>query len=291
MKSLGEQLASDILAAEVGIKAKLDELKKTHDILKSAAERIGKKPWPFSDTRKLLDELAARSNGVERVEVQQLHERLKKQLDDAAKTYERVFVDGLVSEARKMHIPAGSASDAYFLGPFQLTLDFVKETGVLRYGDQPIAAPMALDAAKLVAAASEHAGALLGVPTDLAKLANDFEEAMRVALTRSRKPVEARELRCPLPDLHREMTVVRQDRGRAITSNSFRDYPLARVEVELKALVQSEQNMTASKRFRLETAVLENTRNSKKSVFIPTDLQRGYAGGTYFQALVLVNEA
>ncbi|GDY07016.1 hypothetical protein LBMAG52_05020 [Planctomycetia bacterium] len=291
MKSLGEQLASDILAAEVGIKAKLDELKKTHEILKNAAEKIAKKPWPFSDTRKLLDELAARSNGLERVEVQQLHERLKKQLDDAAKTYERAFVDGLISEARKTHIPAGSASDAYFLGPFQLTLDFVKETGLLRYADQPIAAPMALDATKLVAAASEHAGALLVAPTDLAKLANDFEEAMRVALTRSRKPIEGRELRCALPDLHREMTAIRQDRGRTITSNSFRDYPLARFVVELKTLVQSEQNMTASKRFRLETAVLENTRNSKKSVLIPTDLQRGYAGGTYFQALVLVNEA
>lgn len=87
------------------------------------------------------------------------------------------------------------------------------------------------------------------------------------------------------------MTAIRQDRGRTITSNSFRDYPLARFVVELKTLVQSEQNMTASKRFRLETAVLENTRNSKKSVLIPTDLQRGYAGGTYFQALVLVNEA
>ncbi len=290
MKSLGEQIASEILAAEAGIKGKLEALRKTHDTLKVAAGRIEKKPWPFSDTRKLLDDLAAHATGVAKDDVQQLQERLKKQLDDAAKSYERAFVDGLVAEARKVNLPTGSASGAYFLGPFRLTLDFVKETGVLDYADQPIAPPMALDAVKLVTDASELVQSLLAAPSDIAKLANDFDEAIRVALSRSRKSTEGRELRCPLPELHREMTLLRQDRSRAITSSSFRDYPLARFVVELKTLVQSEQNMTAAKRFRLETAVIENTRNTKKSVFIPTDLQRGYAGGTYFQAVVLVNE-
>ncbi len=291
MKSLGEQIASDVVAAEAGIKGKLETLKKVHELLKAAASKIEKKPWPFSDTRKLLDDLATHATGVAKDDVQQLQERLKKQLDDAAKSYERAFVDGLVAEARKVNLPTGNVSGSYYLGPFRLTLDFGKGTGVLGYADQPVAAPMALDAAKLVSSAAEVAQSLLAVPTDIAKLANDFDEAIRVVLSRGRKPTEGRELRCPLPELHREMTLLRQDRTRAITSSSFRDYPLARFIVELKTLIQSEQNMTAAKRFRLETAVIENTKNPRKSVFIPTDLQRGYAGGTYFQALVLVNEA
>ena len=135
MKSLGEQIASDILAVEAGIKGKLEALKKTHDLLKVAAGRIEQKPWPFSDIRKLLDDLAAHATGVAMHEVQQLQERLKRQLDDAAKTYERTFVDDLGAEARKGNLPTGSVSGAYFLGPFRQTLDFVNETGVIGYAD------------------------------------------------------------------------------------------------------------------------------------------------------------
>lgn len=290
MDSLGKRIASNILATEAGIKEKLEMLKKTHKLLKLAAGRVTKKPWPFSDARKLLDDLAAHAIGVAKDDIQQLREQLKRQLDDAAESYERAFVDGVAAEAQKIKLPMGRVSDSYILGPFGLTLNFVKETCVLGYADHPVAPPMALNATKLVTAASELAQSLLAVPTDIAKLASDFDEAIRVVLSRNRKPAEGRELRCPLPELHREMTMLRQDRSRAITSKSFRDYPLARFVVELKTLIQSEQNMTASKRFRLETAVIENTKNPKKSVFIPTDLQRGYAGGTYFQALVLVNE-
>ena len=97
------------------------------------------------------------------------------------------------------------------------------------------------------------------------ELANDFDEAIRVALIRNKKPTEGRELRCPLPELHREMTLLRQDRNRIATAKLFREYPLVRFIVELKTLVQSEQNLTASRRFRLETAVIENTKNPKNS--------------------------
>jgi len=102
--------------------------------------------------------------------------------------YEHAFKDELVSEAEKVNISTGSASEAYFLGPFRLTLDFVKETAVLRYADEPVATPTALDAVKLVAMASELTESLLVAPTDIAKLASHFDEAIRVALSRSRKP-------------------------------------------------------------------------------------------------------
>ena len=148
-----------------------------------------------------------------------------------------------------------------------------------------------LDAEKLVAAAHDFAVTLIHAPVDVAKLASDLDEAIRVARTRNRKLTEARELRCPLPELHREMTLLRQDRSRAVTSKAFRDYPLARFVVELKTLIQSEQNINSSQRFRLEPAVIENTKNPKKSVFVPKDIYKGFGEGTYFQAIVLVKEA
>ena len=291
MKSLAEQIASELLAVETDLKAKLDELKKTQKLLKTARGKIAKKTWPFGDARKLLGDLTSRMTGAAKEEVVQLHEQLKKTLEDGARIYERAFVDELVAEARKANFPCGPVSDTYFLGPFRLTLDFGKEAGVLAYADQPVTPAISLDAAKLVAIAAELVNSLLTTPTDIGKLASDFEEAIRVFLIRNKKPTDGRELRCPLPELHREMALLRQDRNRIATAKSFREYPLVRFVVELKTLVQSEQNLTAAKRFRLETAVIENTKNAKKSVFIPSDLQRGFGEGTYFQALVLVNEA
>lgn len=291
MKNLAEQIASEILAVETGLKLKLDDLKKSQKLLQTARGKIAKKTWPFGDARKLLDDLTSRMTGAAKEEVGQLHERLKKTLEDGAKVYERAFVDELVAEARKANLPCGTASDTYFLGPFRLMLDFGKEVGVLAYADQPVDSAICLDAAKLVATAAELVNSLLTTPTDIGKLASDFEEAIRVYLIRNKKPTDGRELRCTLPELHREMALLRQDRNRIATAKSFREYALVRFVVELKTLVQSERNLTASKRFRLETAVIENTKNAKKSVFIPADLQRSFGEGTYFQALVLVNEA
>jgi seryl-tRNA synthetase len=64
-------------------------------------------------------------------------------------------------------------------------------------------------------------------------------------------------------------------------------YSIPRFVVETKTLVQSDLNSSRARRFRLETAVIENTKNPKKSVFIPNDLQKGYGEGTYFQAIIL----
>ncbi len=238
-----------------------------------------------------MKDLASHLTEGAKDDIEQLQGLLQKQLDDAAKSFEQMFVDSLFTEANSHKLSAGKAPGGFFVGPFHLSLDFAQETGVLAYANHPVCPPILLDATKLIAAASAAAEFLLAAPTDIAKLANDFEEAIRVALTRSRRLNEARELRCPLPELHREMTLLRQDRSRTLTTDTFRDYPLARFIVELKSLVQSEQNVKAPRRFRLEPAVIENTKNSKKSVFIPTDLQRGFGEGTYFQALVLVNES
>ena len=290
MKTLSEQITNDIRSVQNGLKVKLDELQKTQQYLKGALTRIEKKPWPFGDARKLLDGLAARMKGVAKEDVVHLHENLKKALDDWAQAYERSFLDELKEEAKKIDVPFGIAAGTYFLGPFEVVLQFREETCVLKYAKQPVAPAITLDAAQLVAASVELSDLLIKPPVEIEKLAKDFEEAIRVSLIRNKKATEGRELHCPLPELHREMTLLRQDRSRVATSTSFREYPLARFVVELKMLVQAESNLTAAKRFRLETAVIENTGNPKKSVFLPTDVLRGFGEGTYFQAAILVNE-
>jgi hypothetical protein len=84
------------------------------------------------------------------------------------------------------------------------------------------------------------------------------------------------------------MVFLRQGRSRPASKASFVDYPLPRFVVELKTLVQSDYNARAERRLKLETAVIENTKNPRKSVFIPNDLSCGFGEGTYFQAIVLL---
>lgn len=288
--TLGEQVASELLTAETKLKAKLGEVTKAQKACKAAVSRIAKKPWPFSETRKLLDELAEYANGPVKEEIETLRSELNRRVQESSRIFEQVFVESLISEARKLNLHAGSASGGYHLAAFGLTLDFSRGTGVLTYGDQPVTRPFSLDASKIVCDAAELMASELAIPTDVPTLAHDFGEAIRVALLRRHRPIEGRELRCPLPDLFREMRLMHYDRSQATNRRTFRDYSLARFVVELQTLVQSDFNMTARNRFRLETAVIENTKNVKKSVFFPRNLGCGYGEGTYFQAVVLVNE-
>lgn len=291
MKSLGETIASDIKPIEAEIKGRLDALKKVHDLLKRASSRIAKRPWPFSDARTLISDLDPHVSCDTDDLIPQFQASLKKKLDEAAKTFEKSFIDTLASASQKSNLAMGNTNGDLMLGPFRLKLNLAQETADLYYADQPVTSSITMDPEMLVRKTIELTEDLLVAPTDVLKLASEFEESIKVALTRGRKPTQARELRCPLPELHREMTLLRQDRSRAVTSKSFREYPLAQFVVELKTLIQSEQNANSSQRFRLETAVIENTKNPKKSVFVPKDIKKGFGEGTYFQAIVLVNEA
>ena len=79
----------------------------------------------------------------------------------------------------------------------------------------------------------------------------------------------------------------RQGRFSVTAKKSLKEYPLARFVVEIKTLVQSDENLASARRFRLEPAVIENTNNPNKSVFFPNDLSQGFGEGMYFQALIL----
>src|SRR5205085_1758480 len=119
---------------------------------------------------------------------------------------------------------------------------------------------------------------------NLSALAAQIEEAILVAVARQKKPASRSEMRVELPTLFREMGFIRN--GPSSVGRPAEAYSLPRFVVELKSLIQSETNSKSSRRLRLETAVLENTKDARKSVFIPHDLSVGYGEGTYYQAVV-----
>src|SRR5436309_1334500 len=79
-----------------------------------------------------------------------------------------------------------------------------------------------------------------------------------------------------LLSVYREMFYFRQGRFTVTTRKSLKEYPVARFVVEIKTLLQSDENVAAARRFRLEPAVIENTKNPNKSVFFPNDLSQGF---------------
>jgi hypothetical protein len=113
-------------------------------------------------------------------------------------------------------------------------------------------------------------------------------EAAKVAVVRQTGRLPAGQLRAELPRVYTEMAAIRRAAGRGKSTKSALDYPVARFVVELVTLIQSDLN-TKSPRFRLEAAVLENTKDPRKAIFLPNDVRVGYGEGTYYQALPMVS--
>ena len=60
--------------------------------------------------------------------------------------------------------------------------------------------------------------------------------------------------------------------------------------VELAILIKSDENIDGKlgKEFRLEPAVIENSKNDSKSVFVPDKLDKGSGEGKYYQAISVI---
>ena len=177
-----------------------------------------------------------------------------------------------------------------FLGPFALSLDVAREVASLEYATVPIADKLPLDAVTITTECQKQAALILHQPRSSDELASMLEQAVRVAVVRTGQNPTHGELRAELPAVYREMVYLQQLPSRPPTKASFRDYPLPRFVVELKEFLQSDANLASRKRIRLETAVIDNTRNRKKSVFVPNDVRKGYGEGMYFQALVMLGQ-
>jgi hypothetical protein len=288
--SLSEDATREIATAEDELLKVGASVKKALSTLAAAKSKAAKSPWPIRDLRKFLLDLSPLQNPATEGTLARLAQKLNQRLNAADAEFQRAFLADLSREAELLQIPFGVAAGSHFLGPFELRIDYSKEAAELYYAKQPACEPQPVDAHKLSQTASTISATLLDPTRDIPGLFSDFEQAHRVALVRERRPIDGRETRTILPELFRELQFIRQGQSRKGGSELISTYSLPRFVFELKSLVQSDSNMESSKRFRLETAVIENTNNAKKSVFIPADLKVGYGAGTYFQALILVND-
>jgi hypothetical protein len=273
----------DMEAAEKQVSDHLVSAKKLKSRLMKARKDIAKAK-PITRLTALVMDLKALPI-VASPDVQHIVTGLERQLHSLAAAYGGSFGQALRHSGEAAGLHVRPLHEGFAVGPFSLTVDAPKEVGALSYAKVLVAKDLPLDPNAVIKAAQDLSSRLLQAPS-IDSLRKQVEEAMRVAAVRQKKVPANNELRADLPSVYREMGFIRQGSSRSAKAAS--DYSLARFAVELKTLVQSDDNTASSRRFRLETAVLENTKDPRKSVFIPSDLAVGYGEGTYYQALLLV---
>lgn len=260
---------------------------KLRDRLARAKKALAEKPAVSSVASSLLADLRELPSEPDRFDVLQLIRSLDQHLQKLRQRFTESFPADLRQACQSAHLEFTALPEGFGVGPFRLTVNATKETARFEYAKALVGSDLPLSATAITEQASALKIALLDQKTDLSVFAGHVQEAMRVVLARQNRPTKT-ELRADLPLVFHEMVLIRQFSSTRRTTSG--EYPLARFVIELKQLVQSDDNMRASKPFRLEPAVIENTKNPKKSIFIPKDLNRGYGEGTYYQAVVLRQE-
>jgi hypothetical protein len=266
---------------------RIKELKKVRDRLTRARKQAESGKQVAAGLSSLATELRGVQLGGALPDFGALATQVADEARKRSEQGERTFVEELKAACEVAGVAIGRAGDALTVGPFALQVDWAKGAARIEFGKVEVESGLSLVAKKLVARVKELSGTLLSPPGSgaLAGLAKDFEEGVRVSVARRGGSLVG-ELRAELPALYREVVWMRQGEGHR-TGARVGQYPMARFVVELKTLVQSDFNTSRSRRFRLETAVIENTRNPKKSVFVPNDLTKGFGEGMYFQAMIL----
>ncbi len=215
---------------------------------------------------------------------QKLSEQLSSELDGLRRSLESSVSTLIQEQARASGLAFKGLPDGLGLGPFKVRIDAARLVASLDYAHGPLVKSVPLDAQAIVAAALEAKKALFEDLPETRTMAQEFEQAMRVAWVRRNRSLPS-ELRVDLPALYREMALLRMggpDHGRSAVFA----YSLGRFVVELKTLLQSSHNLEGSRPMRPEAAVIENAKDPRKSVFFPNDLECGYGEGKYFQAIV-----
>lgn len=263
------------------------ECSQVRKALKKALDDLDKTSWPVTALESLLETLNKPNHLASGTELDGVIRSVEIAIGSIKQGFEHDFRNQLKLNAEQQGIAYGTSGDNVTIGPFELIVDRAKNLAELSYAKAPFITGLPLDAKELVQASKDSADELLQTPPNLAALCKDLEEAVFVAIARERKSNKLPELRAELPTVYREMTFIRQVGKKPLSKRSFRDYPLARFVVEVASVIRSDENVSADRSFRLETAVLENTGNQRKSVFIPKDLKKGYGEGMYYQAILL----
>jgi hypothetical protein len=281
----------DIEQAEKAIAECIKALQKVRDRLGRARKQVESGKQTISALTSLARDLRGIQPRAPLPDLGDLAERVAEEARKRAERGERTFVEELRGLCESAGVSMGRAGDAVTVGPFLLLVNWGKGVASVQFGKVEAGGGLALLPQQVLARVKELSSTLLAVPpaSALPPLAKEFEEAMRVCVARRGGSLVG-ELRAELPALYREMALMRLGEGFSGNRRSGQ-YSMVRFIVELKTLVQSEFNTSRSRRFRLETAVIENTRNAKKSVFVPSDLNKGFGEGTYFQAIILTGGA
>jgi hypothetical protein len=262
--------------------------KKVRERLARTEKALSKNPSVPASIVPLLTDLRAFSE-PDRLDVSQLSRVLDQHLQKLRQRFRELFPADLRQACQAAHVDFAGMSDGFAVGPFYLAFNTANETARLEYAKEIVANEIPLSATAVMDRAMAVKGVLLDQRPDTAAFASELNEAVRVTLARQNRPAKA-ELRVDLPLVFREMAFIRQFGGAKSKAASLQ-YSPARFVIELKQFIQSDDNMRASRPFRLEPAVIENTKNPKKSMFIPKDLLRGFGEGTYYQAIVLRQES
>jgi hypothetical protein len=162
-----------------------------------------------------------------------------------------------------------------------------KETAVIQYAKVAIIQDVPLNVQTIVAHATALKANLIDSPVDLTRFRKDIHEAIRVAVARRETRTPVGELRVELPASFRELSFIRNTLGSTPKKGAADEYSLARFIIELKHFIQSDDNVNSPQQCRLEPAVIENTKNPKKSIFVPKDVALAFGEGTYFQAIIM----
>lgn len=271
--------------AEQHITAYAAFLKQLKSRLSRAKKALTSKPDVASQVATLLSDLKGMKSDASPPVVSKLSDSLSNRLKSLRHRLQESFPAELRRGCEAAHLSFSALSDGFVVGSFLVTVSHQKETALFHYAKTEIDEGVPLSVQAIVERAQSIKDSLLDQPVDIDRFGDELDEAMRVAAARQSRTTRA-ELRVELPAIFRELAVIRK-MLRTKRKSARAEYSLARFVVELKQFVQSDQNLQAKRQFHLETAVLENTKNPKKSVFIPRDLKCGFGEGTYYQAIVL----
>ena len=282
-----EQLQPRLIQREQQIAQQMRNLAKVRGALRRATKDLNAGKSRLQTLRTLATVLTPSGEDERTSAADDLPRAVEREIAALEGSHEHNFLNDLRAAAETAGLPIRQIGEERTLGPFVLRLQPAREKAGLNFAKLPVGGDLPIEASAIVNRAAELTRTLLAPPkvSELPSLATELEEAIRVACARKKAGSLAGDLRAELPAVYRELSWMR---GAARTGRGKEAYSLARFVVELKSLVSSEFNLGRSRRFKLETAVIENTRNAKKSIFVPNQLEQGYGEGTYFQAIVLL---
>jgi hypothetical protein len=263
-------------------------LKKLKTRLSRTKKALASKPAVASQVTALVNDLNAMRAEPGRPAVPQLIESLGGQLRMLHRRFQGEFPSELRQGCESARLDFKPLTDGFGVGPFFVGIDTQQQAASVQYAKVAILKDVPLNVSVILAQAAALKTSLLDPPVDLPQFRSELHEAMRVAVARREARQPMTELRVELPVVFREMGFIRHGASGASRKKAAgAEYPLPRFVIELKQFLQSDQNLHSDQQFRLEPAVIENTKNPKKSVFIPRDVSCGFGEGSYYQAILL----